>query len=385
MTRRALPAALIFLLAAPAAPARTTCEVRDGVIVVTLRIAFQGASDALIARWADEICCTWNGRNGHQTYGDCPVLFVVKTRRVPPGQPFPQGWHRVHVVPWDGTDSTMPQTPDGDRAVAFMGLSTHSPAVRGATIDGVWSAHASAPVDPLRPHRGRFKDAAHEAGHMMGVRDQYDHELRLYARNLMGHTCGPHAVVTPRLVREAVDGITGKSWCPACPPPSERPPLAAVRVEGLEPGLNAAIYEGKFAELPDFATLRPAAVGHAAFVGLAPAGRRERFALVLSGYLRAPAEGVYRFDLRSDDGNRLHIGGRTVIDNGGLHRMSTKSGEIKLKAGLHAIRIEYFQAGHWRGLELRWRGPGIRPGRLPPKMLFRRATQAAEPGADAAG
>jgi len=50
-----------------------------------------------------------------------------------------------------------------------------------------------------------------------------------------------------------------------------------------------------------------------------------------------------------------------------------KTGEIKLQAGLHPIKVMYFQAVSGMGLELRYAGPGIGKQLVPASALFRRA------------
>jgi hypothetical protein len=67
------------------------------------------------------------------------------------------------------------------------------------------------------------------------------------------------------------------------------------------------------------------------------------FAIRWTGKIKIPADGSYTFSLESDDGSRLLIDGKTVVDNGGLHDMQEQSEKVELKAGLHDIRIDYFE------------------------------------------
>src|SRR5688572_28996510 len=52
-----------------------------------------------------------------------------------------------------------------------------------------------------------------------------------------------------------------------------------------------------------------------------------------NGTIKVPKDGKYKFFLESDDGSRLFIGGKQVVDNNGLHGMEEKEGEVELKAG----------------------------------------------------
>lgn len=75
-------------------------------------------------------------------------------------------------------------------------------------------------------------------------------------------------------------------------------------------------------------------------------------------------EGIYTFSTNSDDGSRLFIGNTLVADNDGLHPAQEVSGTIGLKAGQHAIRVEFFQRGGGYLLEVRYAGPSV------PKQLI---------------
>ena len=68
-----------------------------------------------------------------------------------------------------------------------------------------------------------------------------------------------------------------------------------------------------------------------------------QFAIRWSGKIRIPANSTYTFFLESDDGSRLIIDGKEVIENGGLHSMEEIPGTIILTAGDHDVRIEYYE------------------------------------------
>jgi hypothetical protein len=53
--------------------------------------------------------------------------------------------------------------------------------------------------------------------------------------------------------------------------------------------------------------------------------------------------GQYRFALGSDDGANLYIDGKLVIDNNGIHGPKIETGGVKLKRGIHRVRVAYFQ------------------------------------------
>lgn len=77
-----------------------------------------------------------------------------------------------------------------------------------------------------------------------------------------------------------------------------------------------------------------------------------------SGVVKIEKAGSYTFATESDDGSRLSIDGKPVVNNGGSHGMEKKSGTIELTPGDHAIVVEYFQGGGGAGMKVFWKAPG---------------------------
>lgn len=71
--------------------------------------------------------------------------------------------------------------------------------------------------------------------------------------------------------------------------------------------------------------------------------RFEWFAIDYSGFFYVDQPGKYRFILASDDGSKLYIDNKTVIDNDGIHPIHAEEGSVTLAGGIHRIRISYFQ------------------------------------------
>lgn len=89
-----------------------------------------------------------------------------------------------------------------------------------------------------------------------------------------------------------------------------------------------------------------------------------------TGLVRAPRDGKYRFFTETDDGSRLWVGGRLVVENGGDHAMAEQSGEVELKAGDHPIRIEYYENSGLAGCIVSWDPPGRGKEVIPGDALF---------------
>src|SRR5690606_27278678 len=106
-------------------------------------------------------------------------------------------------------------------------------------------------------------------------------------------------------------------------------------------------------------TLPPKKTGQTAGfdVGIAPRGTR--LGLRFDAFLPIAQEGTYTFHLGSDDGSRLSIGGRTVVENDGVHPFQWKSGRTHLAAGSHPVVVEFFQADGGMELRVEYEGPGL--------------------------
>jgi S1-C subfamily serine protease len=127
-----------------------------------------------------------------------------------------------------------------------------------------------------------------------------------------------------------------------------------VSLEGREAGLRYRLYRGRFKQCPDFAMLVPVAEGTVATLKLGEIADLpdDEYALVLEGYVAIPETGVWTFAIGSDDGSRLYLHGDLLVDNDGPHPMQWSSGRLRLGKGLHAIRIEFFEATQGADLQV---------------------------------
>ena len=172
--------------------------------------------------------------------------------------------------------------------------------------------------------------------------------------------------VSARLFRgdRAVSPVVRVTYTKVTPRPAER-------VGTTVPGLRFDCVEGDFEKLPDFDESKSAKSGVVAGFDLAPRTRERQFALRFRGYIRIPRDGAYRLFTRSDDGSRLWIGDRLVVDNDGLHSSHERSGVIALAAGLHPITVAMFEQGGGFELSVSWSGPDLPKQIVPASALFR--------------
>lgn len=135
-------------------------------------------------------------------------------------------------------------------------------------------------------------------------------------------------------------------------------PVAPVQPFVIRDGLAWRTFLGEFEKVSDFAASAADAEGVVATVDLSMQPRDENFAVTFTGFIEIPTTGVWTFALDSDDGSTLRIHESMVIDNDGLHSALEKSGTIALEAGLHPIRIDYFEGTGQDDLILKWSPPG---------------------------
>ncbi|MCH2104630.1 MAG: trypsin-like peptidase domain-containing protein [Planctomycetes bacterium] len=95
------------------------------------------------------------------------------------------------------------------------------------------------------------------------------------------------------------------------------------------------------------------------------------FSIELFAWLDVPVAGSWLFELGSDDGSQLFIQDRLVVDNDGLHAHKSSVGLIELAAGLHPVRVLFFEAGGQESLEVRWAPEGSPLESIAPELLWR--------------
>jgi hypothetical protein len=103
---------------------------------------------------------------------------------------------------------------------------------------------------------------------------------------------------------------------------------------------------------------------------------QDSFTVTWRGLVRIPEAGKWKFYTVSDDGSRLSVNGKRVVDNGGLHEMREASGEIELKVGDHELEVEYFENYALAGMRILWEGPGTGKDVIPASALFHKKSQA---------
>lgn len=139
---------------------------------------------------------------------------------------------------------------------------------------------------------------------------------------------------------------------------------------GLDYSLFEVAEESEF--LPNFNQLKPVENGRSLEISTnnLPLPRQDFVAAVFEGVIDIPMSGEYRFYLSSDDGSKLYINGKLVVDNDGDHGVLTKGGTVPLEKGQQTIRVEWFNGGggYWLGAFIE--GPELPRQIIPPSMLY---------------
>ena len=136
-------------------------------------------------------------------------------------------------------------------------------------------------------------------------------------------------------------------------------------------GLIYKYYESSFSNLTNINSSTPLKIDSIANFSLSPASISANYALSFHGYINITTDGLYDFYLNSDDGSNLLIGNSVIVNNDGSHLAQEVHGSIALKAGKHAITVNYFQQNGPAELNVSYSAAGIAKGLIPDSVLYR--------------
>ena len=122
--------------------------------------------------------------------------------------------------------------------------------------------------------------------------------------------------------------------------------------------LRRRVYEGSWDRFPDFEKMKAVTEDRVGKLDVNGVKINGGFGIVYDGYIELPSSGDYRFRLVSDDGGRLSIDGKVIVDHDGIHPATEKADQVNLQAGVRPIKIEYFEGGGQRELSIRVELPG---------------------------
>jgi len=149
-----------------------------------------------------------------------------------------------------------------------------------------------------------------------------------------------------------------------------------------QPNLRFSAYHLDVDQLPNLDDREPDQTGVSRGLDIRVGQRDESVVLRFDGFLPISTAGKYTFRLSSDDGSRLYLDGKSVIDNDGVHPNTGKEASVNLTVGVHEFRVDYFEKGGEQELSLDWAGPGIKSGGIDKTLVMSRDAElvpAAEP------
>ncbi|PTX91571.1 TIM-barrel domain-containing protein [Opitutus sp. ER46] len=86
--------------------------------------------------------------------------------------------------------------------------------------------------------------------------------------------------------------------------------------------------------------------------------RFDHFSARWSGFLTAPEDGTYEIGAEYDDGARLYLDGKLIVDDWSSGPKRYRGAQVALKKGQPvALRAEYYQGTYGRYFRLTWRSP----------------------------
>ena len=89
-----------------------------------------------------------------------------------------------------------------------------------------------------------------------------------------------------------------------------------------------------------------------------------------SGFIDIKEPGKYTFYVASNDGSKLFVNKKLVVDNDGLHGADEeKTSQIYLNKGSYPIKLIYFQAGGGLFLNVSYSRPNVEKCEIPAVVL----------------
>ena len=102
-------------------------------------------------------------------------------------------------------------------------------------------------------------------------------------------------------------------------------------------------------------------------------GANELFGMHITGLIRLERAGDYVFVAKSNDGVRVQLGDKRIIDDPEVHadRFSIPTTVKIVKPGWYPLTVQYFQRKFTAALELHWQAPGENEFSPVPAEVFR--------------
>ena len=98
--------------------------------------------------------------------------------------------------------------------------------------------------------------------------------------------------------------------------------------------------------------------------------RKEKFAFLFEGYIKIKKDALYSFSTDSDDGSKLFIDDKEMVNNNEGQGTQKQTGNAALKKGFHKIKVLYFDSGGNNHLSVFIQQEGGKKQEIPQAILF---------------
>lgn len=160
---------------------------------------------------------------------------------------------------------------------------------------------------------------------------------------------------------KAVSGVAERKFTKVQPWAASDAPAAK--------GFKREVYFGDWDKCPNWDSLSAEKSDAIDVIGLGEYKDKEHVGFRITGSFKVLADDVYRFSLLADDGAKLWIDGKLVVDHDGLHSPSDKMGTAPLAKGWHRITVEWFNKTGGAALDVRMSRLGEALAGFKPDMI----------------
>ncbi len=162
-------------------------------------------------------------------------------------------------------------------------------------------------------------------------------------------------------------GVARLLWTPPNAPTGPVPLQVLFTVDPWDHGLLGTYFRGsRWEGEPVFRQVTPVVL----FAWPDPEPWFGPFSARFEGEIEAPVDGPYFFSVNADDGLRVWIDGVLIGEGVNPAGVNIVEATVPLTAGRHTIRIDYYQEGGGKALELWWAPPGRPRQVVPPSALY---------------
>ncbi|MBQ6087819.1 MAG: hypothetical protein IJK96_07185 [Bacteroidales bacterium] len=135
-------------------------------------------------------------------------------------------------------------------------------------------------------------------------------------------------------------------------------------------GVSYKYFEGAFKSVDDLARARVQDNGVMEDISIDRAKSDDHFGFEYNALLEIPAPGRYTISVSSDDGTKLFLDDKLIIENDGSHSVNVVEVSAAMDAGLHRLKLLYFENVGGEILEVGLKGQGLDYDSIPASMLF---------------